>query len=85
MALPVARELAGSGIRIMTIAPGLFETPMMAGMSDKVKEALLQMTLFPARLGRPIEFAKLVFHIVENPMLNGDVIRLDGGIRMGAR
>ena len=85
LALPVARELAGSGIRVMTIAPGLFETPMMAGMSDKVREALLNMTLFPARLGKAIEYAKLVSHIVENPMLNGEVIRLDGGIRMGAR
>jgi NAD(P)-dependent dehydrogenase (short-subunit alcohol dehydrogenase family) len=85
LALPVARELAGSGIRVMTIAPGLFETPMMAGMSEKVREALLQMTLFPARLGKAVEYAKLVTHIVENPMLNGEVIRLDGGIRMGAR
>ncbi len=83
--LPVARELAEHGIRVVTIAPGLFETPMLAGLADKVKESLYAMTLFPKRLGRPIEFAKLVSHIMENPMLNGEVIRLDGGIRMGAR
>ncbi len=85
MTLPIARELAGQGIRVMTIAPGLFETPMMAGMSDKVKEALINMTVFPPRLGIPIEFAKMVLHIVENPMLNGETIRLDGAIRLGAR
>jgi NAD(P)-dependent dehydrogenase (short-subunit alcohol dehydrogenase family) len=85
MALPIAREFAGYGIRIMTIAPGLFETPMMAGMPDKVRESLNQMTLFPKRLGKPIEFAKLVGHIVENPLLNAEVIRLDGGMRMAGK
>ncbi|HID29215.1 MAG TPA: 3-hydroxyacyl-CoA dehydrogenase [Desulfobacterales bacterium] len=83
--LPVARELADHGIRVVTIAPGLFETPMMAGLSEKVRETLYNLTLFPKRLGKPIEFAQLVSHIVENPMLNGEVIRLDGGLRMGAR
>jgi NAD(P)-dependent dehydrogenase (short-subunit alcohol dehydrogenase family) len=83
--LPVAREFSDYGIRVVTIAPGLFETPMLAGLPDKVKESLYQMTLFPKRLGKPIEFAKLVAHIIENPMLNGEVIRLDGGMRMGAR
>lgn len=83
--LPVAREFADYGIRVVTIAPGLFETPMLAGLSDKVKESLYKMTLFPKRLGRPIEFAKLVSHIIENPMLNGEVIRLDGGMRMASK
>lgn len=83
--LPVARELADHGIRVVTIAPGLFETPMIAGISEKAKESLYRMTLFPKRLGKPIEFAQLVAHIIENPMLNGEVIRLDGGMRMGAR
>jgi len=85
MTLPIAREFAGHGIRVVTIAPGLFETPLMAGLSDKVKESLQQMTLFPKRLGKPVEFAKLVSHIVENPMLNAEIIRLDGGIRMSGR
>jgi NAD(P)-dependent dehydrogenase (short-subunit alcohol dehydrogenase family) len=83
--LPIAREFASYGIRVVTIAPGLFETPMMEGMSDKVRESLYRMTLFPKRLGKPIEFAKLVYHIIENPMLNGEVIRLDGGIRMAGK
>jgi NAD(P)-dependent dehydrogenase (short-subunit alcohol dehydrogenase family) len=81
----VAREFADYGIRVVTIAPGLFETPMLAGLPDKVKESLYKMTLFPKRLGKSIEFARLVSHIIENPMLNGEVIRLDGGMRMGAR
>ena len=85
MTLPIAREFAGYGIRVVTIAPGLFETPMMAGMSDKVRESLLKMTLFPQRMGKPYEFAKLAGHIIENSMLNAEVIRLDGGIRMGAK
>jgi 3-hydroxyacyl-CoA dehydrogenase/3-hydroxy-2-methylbutyryl-CoA dehydrogenase len=85
MALPIAREFSDHGIRVVTIAPGLFETPMLAGLPEKVKESLYQMTLFPKRLGKPVEFARLVSHIIENPMLNGEVIRLDGGIRMGAR
>lgn len=85
MTLPIAREFAGYGIRIMTIAPGIFETPMVSGMAEKVQESLVKMTLFPRRLGRAIEFAKLAGHIIENPMLNGEVIRLDGGLRMGAK
>jgi 3-hydroxyacyl-CoA dehydrogenase/3-hydroxy-2-methylbutyryl-CoA dehydrogenase len=83
--LPVAREFADYGIRVVTIAPGLFETPMLAGLPDKVKESLYNMTLFPKRLGKSMEFAMLVSHIIDNPMLNGEVIRLDGGMRMGAR
>ncbi len=85
MTLPIAREFANYGIRIVTIAPGLFETPMMAGMSPQVYESLVNMTLFPKRLGRPVEFAMLAAQIIENPLLNGEVIRLDGGLRMGAK
>jgi NAD(P)-dependent dehydrogenase (short-subunit alcohol dehydrogenase family) len=82
MTLPLARDLARNGIRVMTIAPGIFETPMIAGMAPEVQEALGKMVPFPPRLGRPTEFAALAAHIVENPMLNGEVIRLDGAIRM---
>ena len=82
MTLPIARDLSRSGIRVMTIAPGIFETPMVAGMPPEVQEALGKMVPFPPRLGRPAEFAALACHIVENPMLNGEVIRLDGAIRM---
>jgi NAD(P)-dependent dehydrogenase (short-subunit alcohol dehydrogenase family) len=85
MTLPVARELARSGIRVMTIAPGIFRTPMMASLSPEVQAALGQAVPFPPRLGRPEEFASLVRHIVENPMLNGEVIRLDGAIRMAPK
>jgi len=85
MTLPIARELARHGIRVMTIAPGLFETPMMAGMPKDVQESLGKMVPFPPRLGRPAEYASLVRQIVENPMLNGEVIRLDGGIRMAPK
>jgi NAD(P)-dependent dehydrogenase (short-subunit alcohol dehydrogenase family) len=85
MALPIAREFAGYGIRVMTIAPGIFGTPMLNGMPEKVQESLAGMSLFPRRLGKPIEFAMLVAHIIGNPMLNAEVIRLDGGLRMGAK
>lgn len=85
MTLPIARELAGIGIRVMCIAPGVFETPMVEHLTDSVKRGLLSSTLFPKRLGRPEEFAKLVVHIIENPMLNGSIIRLDGGARMPVR
>jgi NAD(P)-dependent dehydrogenase (short-subunit alcohol dehydrogenase family) len=82
MTLPVARELARSGIRVMTVAPGIMETPMLLGMAPEVRDALGKMVPFPPRLGRPDEFAGLVAHIVENAYLNGEVIRLDGAIRM---
>ena len=82
LTLPVARELAAGGIRVMAIAPGLFETPMFDALPEKAKEALAQMTPFPQRLGRPEEFARLVEAIVEIPMLNGSTIRLDGAVRM---
>jgi len=85
MTLPLARECGEYGIRVMTIAPGIFETPMMAGFPEKVRETLGKMPVFPQRLGRPTEFAELVQHIIRNPMLNGEVIRIDGGLRMAAR
>lgn len=85
MTLPIARELARHGIRVVTIAPGIFETPMMAGMPQEVQEALGKSVPFPPRLGKPSEFAALVRHICENIMLNGEVIRLDGALRMAAR
>ncbi|MGV8675560.1 3-hydroxyacyl-CoA dehydrogenase [Pseudomonas aeruginosa] len=85
MTLPAARDLARSGIRVMCIAPGIFETPMMAGMPQEVRDSLAANVPFPPRLGRPAEFAALVRHIVENTMLNGEVIRLDGALRMAAK
>jgi len=85
LTLPVARECAGYGIRVMTIAPGIFDTPMMAGLPEEAKVALAKMVPFPPRLGRPPEYARLVQHIIENSMLNGEVIRLDGAIRMAAK
>jgi NAD(P)-dependent dehydrogenase (short-subunit alcohol dehydrogenase family) len=85
LTLPVARECASYGIRVMCIAPGIFDTPMMAGLPEDAKAALGKMVPFPPRLGRPPEYARLVQHIIENPMLNGEVIRLDGSIRMAAK
>jgi NAD(P)-dependent dehydrogenase (short-subunit alcohol dehydrogenase family) len=85
MTLPIARDLARSGIRIMTIAPGIFETPMLAGLPEKARMSLGEQVPFPSRLGRPDEYAALAQHIIENEMLNGEVIRLDGAIRMAPR
>ena len=85
MTLPIARDLARLGIRVMTIAPGIFETPMMAGMTDEVRASLEAQVPFPSRLGRAYEYAALAGHIIENSMLNGEVIRLDGAIRMAPR
>ncbi len=85
MTLPLARDLARHGIRVVAVAPGVFETPMMAGMPEKVRAALVENVPFPQRLGRPSEFAMLVEHIIDNPMLNGEVIRLDGALRMPPR
>jgi NAD(P)-dependent dehydrogenase (short-subunit alcohol dehydrogenase family) len=82
MTLPIARDLARSGIRCMTIAPGLFATPMLLGMPQEVQDSLGRQVPFPSRLGKPEEYAALVRHIVENVMLNGETIRLDGAIRM---
>jgi NAD(P)-dependent dehydrogenase (short-subunit alcohol dehydrogenase family) len=83
--LPAAREFAPLGIRVVTIAPGLFETPMMMGLPEKVQEALGMSVPFPSRLGRPDEYAGLAEHIIENPMINGETIRLDGALRMAPR
>lgn len=85
MNLPIARELARFGIRSMVIAPGIFETPLLMGMSDEVRHSLGQQVPFPSRLGKPEEYAALAKHIIENRMLNGEVIRLDGAIRMAAK
>jgi NAD(P)-dependent dehydrogenase (short-subunit alcohol dehydrogenase family) len=85
MTLPIARDLASAQIRVVTIAPGLFDTPLLAGLPDEAKTSLGKQIPHPARLGQPTEFAALVAHIVANPMLNGEVIRLDGAIRMGPR
>lgn len=85
LTLPVARELAKFGIRVMTIAPGIFDTPMLRGMSDEIRASLGAQVPFPSRLGRPEEFAQLVRHILDNEMLNGEVIRLDGAIRMAPK
>ena len=85
MTLPIARECAAYGIRVMTIAPGLFDTPLLHGLPEAAREALGKMVPFPPRLGQPAEFASLVRHIIENHMLNGEVIRLDGAIRMAAK
>ncbi len=85
MTLPIARDLARNGIRNMTIAPGIFSTPMLFGMPQEVQDALAASVPFPSRLGRPEDYAKLVRHILENDMLNGEVIRLDGAIRLPPR
>ncbi len=85
LTLPAARELARFGIRVVTIAPGLFETPLMAGLPKEVQESLGKAVPFPPRLGRPAEYAQLVQAIVENPMLNGETIRLDGALRMAPK
>jgi NAD(P)-dependent dehydrogenase (short-subunit alcohol dehydrogenase family) len=85
MTLPIARECAEYGIRVMTIAPGLFNTPLLQGLPEAARESLGKMVPFPQRLGYPQEFAQLVQHIIENRMLNGEVIRLDGAIRMAAK
>ena len=85
MTLPIARELARYGIRVMTIAPGIFDTPLMASLPQAARESLATQVPFPPRLGNPPEYAALVRHIIENEMLNGEVIRLDGAIRMGPK
>ena len=85
MTLPIARELARAGIRVMTIAPGIMETPMLMGMPPEVQDALGKMVPFPSRMGKPSEYAALVEHIFDNQYLNGEVIRMDGAIRMAAK
>ena len=85
LTLPVARELARSGIRVVTIAPGIFDTPLLAGLPEAARLSLGQQVPFPSRLGRPDEYASLVRHVLENEMLNGEVIRLDGALRMAPK
>jgi NAD(P)-dependent dehydrogenase (short-subunit alcohol dehydrogenase family) len=85
MTLPVARDLASLGIRVLTIAPGTFDTPMLAMAPEPLRQALAAQIPFPSRLGRPSEYAALVGHILENVMLNGETIRLDGAIRMAPK
>jgi NAD(P)-dependent dehydrogenase (short-subunit alcohol dehydrogenase family) len=85
LTLPAARELAEWGIRVVALAPGLFDTPLLQGLPEKAKESLASQVPFPRRLGRPEEYAALVLHVLENPMLNGEVIRLDGALRMAPR
>ena len=85
MTLPIAREFARMGVRVMTIAPGTFDTPLMAGLPEEARQSLAHQVPFPSRLGRPPEYAALVRHIFENEMLNGEVVRLDGAIRMGPK
>ncbi|KIX84762.1 3-hydroxyacyl-CoA dehydrogenase [Thermus filiformis] len=85
LTLPAARELADWGIRVVAVAPGLFDTPLLQGLPEKARASLAEQVPFPRRLGRPEEYAALVLHILENPMLNGEVIRLDGALRMAPR
>lgn len=85
MTLPLARDLASIGVRVMTIAPGIMDTPMIAGMSDEVRASLAKIHIFPQRLGTPDDFGALVQHFMENTLLNGEVVRLDAGARMGPR
>lgn len=85
MTLPIARELASHGIRVMTIAPGIFDTPMLGLLPEEARQSLGAQVPFPKRLGDPLEYAALAKHIVENSMLNGEVIRLDGAIRMAPK
>ena len=85
MTLPIAREFAQLGIRVVTIAPGIFDTPLLASLPEAARVSLGQQVPFPSRLGRPAEYAALVKHVIENEMLNGEVIRLDGALRMAPR
>ena len=85
MTLPIARDLSRNGIRVVTIAPGLFDTPLMAGLPEAARLSLGQQVPFPSRLGHPNEYAQLVQAVIENPMLNGEVIRLDGALRMAPK
>ena len=85
MTLPLAREFARFGIRVVTIAPGIFETPMLRGLPEAAQQSLAASIPYPSRLGRASEYAELVMHVLDNRMLNGEVIRLDGAIRMAPR
>ncbi len=85
MTLPIARDLAVVGVRVNTIAPGIMDTPMLAGLPEPARQSLGEQVLFPQRMGTPDEFAHLAHHIIENDYLNGETIRMDGGIRMGPK
>jgi NAD(P)-dependent dehydrogenase (short-subunit alcohol dehydrogenase family) len=85
LTLPAARDLSKTGIRVVTIAPGLIETPMFAGLPEQAVQSLVQSTVYPARLGKPDEYARLAEHICENVLLNGSVLRIDGAIRLGLK
>jgi NAD(P)-dependent dehydrogenase (short-subunit alcohol dehydrogenase family) len=85
LTLPAARELARFGVRVVTIAPGLIETPMLGGMTQEVQDSLIATTIFPKRLGKPAEFARLALHVVENALINGETIRLDGAVRLAPK
>ena len=85
MTLPIARDLMNEGVRVNTIQPGVFKTPMVAGMPENVQEALAAQVPFPKRLGKPEDYARLVVFLIENPYMNAGAVRLDGAIRMGAR
>jgi NAD(P)-dependent dehydrogenase (short-subunit alcohol dehydrogenase family) len=85
MTLPIARDLARDGIRVVTIAPGIFDTPLLAGLPEPARESLGEQVPFPPRLGKPEEYAHMAQAIVENQMMNGETIRLDGGLRMGPK
>lgn len=85
MTLPLARDLADKGVRVMTVAPGIFETPILSNLSDEARRSLEKQVPHPSRLGYPVEYAELVKHVVNNPMLNGETIRLDGAVRMAPR
>ena len=85
MTLPIARELARDGIRAMSIAPGVFDTPMMQGMSEEVRQSIAQTIPFPSKLADPEDYASLVLHILDNKTLNGEIIRLDGALRMAGK
>lgn len=85
MTLPVARDLASVGIRVNTIAPGLIDTPLLAGLPEPAKESLGQQVLYPRRLGRPDEYAELAYLLLTHDYMNGETVRMDGGIRMGPK
>ncbi|HYF65209.1 MAG TPA: SDR family NAD(P)-dependent oxidoreductase, partial [Herpetosiphonaceae bacterium] len=85
LTLPAARELARFGVRVVTIAPGIFDTPLLAGLPEPARQSLGEQVPFPSRLGDPAEYAALAAHIIENPMINGETIRLDGALRMAPK
>ena len=85
MTLPIARDLAVLGIRVNTIAPGIIDTPLLAGLPEPARESLATQVLFPKRLGRPEEYAELAYHLIHNEYINAETVRMDGGIRMQSK